>query len=221
VWKKDRAIDYGSDNGDLKKAYSTPSIITSGGKAQLVSPAAMATVAYDPQTGAELWKVYHGGMNAAARPVQAKGKVFLCSGDGGLGMVAVRLDGKGDVTKTHLAWKRNKGVPNRSSLLQLGDLLYMVTDPGVVSCIEADTGKLVWQGRLRGPFIASPVAAGGHIYLFNRDGIGYVVDAGRSWKELAGNRLDEGCMASPAIAGRSLFVRTIKNLYCIEESRGK
>jgi outer membrane protein assembly factor BamB len=221
VWKKDRAIDYGTDNGDYKKAYGTPSIIRSGGKAQLISPAAVATVAYDPASGDELWKVYHGGMNAAARPILAKGKMFLCSGDGGVGMVAVRPNGKGDVTKSHIAWKRRKGVPNRASLGLAGDLLFMATEPGVVSCVEAESGRKVWQERLRGPFVASPVMADGHIYFFNREGMGYVIDAARSWKLLATNRLEEGCMASPAVVGKALFVRTLKHLYCIEQSRRK
>jgi outer membrane protein assembly factor BamB len=215
-WKKDRAIDYGTDNPDLKKAYGTPSIIRVGGKPELVSPAAAATVAYEPLTGVEIWRVYHGGMNAAARPVCTGGKVFLCSSDGGLGLVAVRTDGRGDVTGSHIAWKRNKAVPNRSSLVLAGGLLYMVTEGGVASCVEAATGRPVWQGRLRGQFIASPVYADGHIFVFNREGTGYVIEAGRNWKVLAANRLADGCMASPAIAGRSLFVRTLTHLYCLE-----
>jgi outer membrane protein assembly factor BamB len=215
VWKKDRAIAYGTDNGDLKKAYGTPSVITVGGKPQLVSSAAVATLAHDPFTGDEIWKVYHGGMNSAARPVVAGDKVFVCSGDGGLGLVAVRPEGKGDVTKSHVAWKLNRGAPNRSSLLVVGDLLYMVTDGGVASCVEPGTGRQLWQGRLAGQFVASPVEADGHIYLFNRDGTGYVAQAGRTWKLLSTNRLEEGCMASPAIVGKTLIVRTIHHLYCI------
>jgi outer membrane protein assembly factor BamB len=215
VWKKDRGIDYGNVDGDLKKAYGTPTVMRAAGRVQLVSPAAAATTAYDPLTGAQLWRVYHGGMNASARPVFHGGKVILCSSDGGLGLVAVRADGRGDVTASHIAWKRSKAVPNRSSLLLVDGLLYMVTEAGVVSCVEADTGREVWQGRLRGPLIASPVCAGGHVYLFNRDGSGYVLAAGRNWKVVATNRLDEGCMASPAVGGDSLFVRTLKHLYRI------
>jgi outer membrane protein assembly factor BamB len=221
AWRKDRDIDYGTDNGDQKKAYGTPSVITVAGKPQLVSSAAVATLAYDPLTGAELWKVYHGGMNAASRPVFAKGNVLVCSADGGLGLVAVRPDGKGDLTRTNISWQQKKGAPNRSSLLQLGGLLYMVNDPGLMSCVEAQTGRLIWQEHLRGrQFIASPVSDGKHIYVFNRDGGGFVVEAGRTFKLLATNKLDEGCMASPAIAGKTLIVRTLEHLYCIADKGG-
>src|SRR2546423_6265148 len=82
-WKRSRDINYGTDNGDLKKAYSTPCVITINGQAQLISPSAVATIAYDPATGDELWRVYHGGMNAAARPLFGDGLVFLTTGDAG------------------------------------------------------------------------------------------------------------------------------------------
>jgi outer membrane protein assembly factor BamB len=215
LWKKDRTIDFGAAIGDLRKAYCTPSVIMVGGKPQLISPAAKATLAYDPENGKELWKVYHGGMNAAARPILYGGKVFLCSGDGGLGLLAVRPSGQGDVTGTHIAWKKKQGAPNRSSLLLLDGLLYMITDGGVASCVEPGTGRTVWKHRLNGQFIASPVSAGGHIYFFNRSGTGYVIKAGRTWKLVATNHLKDGCMGSPAVAGKALFVRTITHLYCI------
>lgn len=216
VWKKDRSTDYKTTNGDLKKAYGTPSILTIGDKPQLVSPAAMATVAYDPMTGEERWKAYHGGMNAAARPLLYKGLVFLCSGDGGEGLVAVRPDASGDLGPKQFAWERKKGVPNRASLLLVGDRLYMITENGVLSCVEAETGRDVGQGRLQGPFIASPVYADGHLYFFNREGKGYVVDPGPDLRVLATNQLPDGCMASPAVAGKALFVRTLTHLYCLE-----
>jgi len=215
VWKKDRTIDYKTTNGDLKKAYGTPSIVTVGGKPQLISPAAVATVAYDPMTGEELWKAYHGGMNAAARPLLHKGLVFLCSGDGGEGLVAVRPNGQGDMNPRQFAWERKKNVPNRASLLLIGGRLYMVTENGILSCVEAETGKEIDQGRLQGPFFASPVCADGHLFFFNREGKGYVVDP--ELKLLATNQLSDGCMASPAVAGKALLVRTLTHLYCIEK----
>ena len=218
VWKKDRAIDYKTTNGDLKKAFGTPSVLTVEGKPQLVSPAAMATVAYDPKTGAELWKVYHGGMNVTAPPQYGHGRVFLCSGDGGSRLLAVRPDGTGDLTAGHIDWtvKNKSSVPSRSSPVLVDDLLYMVNEGGIVSCLEAKTGKPIWQERVGGKFWASPLYAGGRLYLFDEDGQGHVLAVGREGKKLATNKLDDGCRASPAVAGNALFVRTLTHLYRIE-----
>ena len=109
VWKKDRDIDYKVKDGDPKKAYGTPTVVMVKGKPQLVSPAAVATIAYDPNNGDEVWKVYHGGMNAAAPPLIYDDKVFITNGSGS--MVAVRPDGSGDVTKMNIAWALKSGVP--------------------------------------------------------------------------------------------------------------
>ena len=216
-WKQPRAIDYGTDNGDRKKAYSTPAVFTIGGQPQLVSPSAAATVAYDPATGKELWKVYHGGMNVAARPLLGQEQIYICTGDGPTQLLAVRTGGAGDVTKSHVAWKAIRGVPNRSTPLLLNDLLYLAGDRnGVATCLDPKTGTLVWQERLAGDFIASPVAAEGHVYFFNRDGAAFVLAAGRRAKVLARNQLDGGCMATPAIAGKALYLRTKTHLYRIE-----
>lgn len=219
-WKQPRDIDYGTDNGDRKKAYSTPVIFTIGGQPQLVSPSAAATVAYDPATGKELWKVYHGGMNASARPLLGQEQIYLCTGDGPRQMVAVRTGGAGDVTKSHLTWKATRGVPNRTTPLLLDDLLYLAGDGnGIATCLDPQTGTVVWQERLAGDFVASPVAAEGHIYFFNRDGGAFVLAAGSQAKVLARNQLDDGCMATPAIAGKALYVRTLTHLYRIEQKR--
>jgi len=215
-WKQPRGIDYGTDNGDRKKAFSTPGIFTIDGQAQLVSPSAAATAAYDPATGRELWRVYHGGMNVAARPLLGQEQFYICTGDGPTQLLAVRTGGAGDVTKSHVNWKAVRGAPNRSTPLLLNDLLYLAGGIGVATCLEPKTGTVVWQERLGGEFIASPVAADGRVYLFNRDGAGFVMAAGRQAKVLGRNQLEEGCMATPAIAGKALYVRTITHLYRIE-----
>jgi outer membrane protein assembly factor BamB len=217
VWKKDRTIDYGVDDGDFKKAFATPAVIEMKGRPQLISPAAVATIAYDPRTGEELWKVYHGGMNVAAPPQHGDGKVFLCTGDGGLKLLAVRPDGRGDVTKTHIEWKYNKNVPSRTAPLLLDDKLYVVSEGGILSCVMAKTGKGAWQARVGGPYSASPVYAAGRLYLFGEDGRSFVGEPGKEWKTLAVNQLDEGCMATPAVAGKALFLRTRTHLYRIEQ----
>jgi outer membrane protein assembly factor BamB len=230
-WKRARDIDYGTTDGDLKKAFGTPTVIKVNGAAQLVSPSAVATIAYDPEDGRELWKVYHGGMNVAARPISGRGMVFVTTGETGpFRLLGIRPDGHGAVTKSHVVWKQNQGVPARPSLLLVGDLLYMVNDSGVASCLEADSGQVVWQKRLGGAHYASPLCISpqgrgeiqrgeGRIYFFDDEGISHVLGTGREAKILSRNRLDDGCMASPAVAGSSLFVRTKTHLYRIEEAK--
>jgi outer membrane protein assembly factor BamB len=218
AWKQDRNINYGTTNGDLKKAFGTPTVVKTNGQAQLISPSAVATIAYEPATGKEIWKVYHGGMNVAARPLFNRELLFLCTGDSApYRLLAVRPDGHDDVTKSHIAWTQTRGVPSRCSLLLLGDLLYMVNEVGVALCLEARTGKPVWQNRIGGEFSSSPVYADGRIYFLSQDGVGHVIEPGRECKILAQNRLDDGCMASPAVAGKALFVRTKTHLYRIEQ----
>jgi outer membrane protein assembly factor BamB len=213
LWKKDRAIDYKTTNGDLKKAFGTPSLLTIDSTPQFVSPAAMATIAYDPNTGDELWKVNHGGMNVTTPPLYGGGKLFLCTGDGGLRLLAVR-PGRGDITDTNIDWSVKKPlVPSRSSPILVDGLLYMVNEAGIVSCVEAKTGELVWQERLGGKYWASPIHASGRLYFFDEAGAGHVIAAGRKWHKLATNHLDDGCRASPAVSGYALYFRTLTNLY--------
>ena len=216
VWKTDRSIDYGSDDGDMKKAYCTPTVIEYQGRKQLISPAAVATVAYDPSTGDELWTVYHGGFNAAARPLYSHGMVFI-STEGGLRLVAVRPDGTGDVTKTHIAWTCGKATPTRPSQLIVKDHLYMVNDKGIVSCLDVKTGEPAWTHRMGGPHSASPVHADGRIYFFDEKGTSHVIEANpKEFRLLAENQLADGCMASPAVLDDALIVRTKTHLYRIE-----
>jgi outer membrane protein assembly factor BamB len=217
VWKRDRDVDFGTDNGDSRKAFATPQVITVDGKEQLVAPGAVWTQALDPKSGDEVWRVKTGGMNAAARPIYAHGLVFANSSDGGFGLFAVR-PGKGELGADRVAWKGAKGAPKRASPVLLDDLLYAANDTGTLTCLEAKSGDVVWQQRLgNSPFIASPVAAEGRIYCFNEAGDGYVVAAGPTFKKLAANKLDTGGRASPAVAGKALFVRTFTHLYRIEQ----
>jgi outer membrane protein assembly factor BamB len=217
VWKKDRSINYRTTDGDLKKAYSTPVVITVGGKPQLVSPSARGAVAYHPRSGKEIWKVHHDGMNAANPPLYGFGKVYLTTGHDQK-LLAVRPDGSGDVTATHIAWECNKGVPTQPAPLLIGERLFMVSDGGFASCLHARTGKPAWPRtiRLGGAFSSSPIYAGGHVYCCNREGAIYVVDPAGKGKVVATNKLDAGCMASPAVSGKALYVRTKTHLYRIE-----
>ena len=228
VWRTPRSIDFkdlGADgkpqaDGDFRKAFATPHIITVAAQPLLVSVAGKATYAYDPMTGKERWRVEdRTSHSASTRPVAGHGMVFYPSGFENTKLVAVRPDGSGDVTSTHVAWRFTRAVPTKPSLLLVGDLIYMINDAGVASAVEARTGELVWQSRVGGTFSASPLYANGRIYLFDEDGITTVVAEGREFKILARNQLDNGFMASPAVAGEALFVRTRTDVYRIEESK--
>ncbi|MEQ8788275.1 MAG: PQQ-like beta-propeller repeat protein [Pirellulaceae bacterium] len=216
LWRKDRNIDYGTDNGDRKKAYCTATVIEHEGRTQIIAPSATDTVAYAPD-GNELWRVHHGGMNAAARPLYGNGLVYIAAGDGGMSLVAVRPDGSGDVTDTKIEWASNKSVPKRPSQLLVDDLLFMIDDKGVASCLEAATGDIVWQQRISGAYWASPLYADGRIYCFSQEGDCPVIAASRDFELLAENKLDDGFNASAAVVGDSLILRTKTHLYRIEK----
>ena len=218
VWKTDRNIKYKSDDGDIKKAYATAQVVEVDGKPQLICPSAEVTVAYNPADGTELWRLTHGGMNASARPLFHDGLLFLTSGHTAK-LLAVKPGGIAGGKEPPVEWSHNKSVPTRPSLLLVDDLLFMVNDNGIASCVEAKTGKQLWEERLKGKAAcsASPIYADGRIYVASQDGPSYVMEAGKTFKLLATNTLDAGCMASPAAIGKSLFLRTRTHLYCIEE----
>jgi outer membrane protein assembly factor BamB len=213
-WKKEREYDFKTDNGDRKKAYCTPSVITHNGRQELISPGAVATESRNPKTGELYWTVRTGGMNASSRPIYRHGHVYVFCGMGS--MSAIRPGGSGDVDKTHVTWTRRKVVPKKSSPLLLGNYLYMVSDEGVASCNNPKTGEVHWAQRLgvKGQCASSPIHANGKIYSFSSDGDCVIFKPDPSGLQiLSRNKLPDGCMASPAVVGDSLLVRTKQNLY--------
>ena len=215
VWKRDRNITYDTEEKDYHKAYSTPAVISVSGRPQLVSPSAGALIAYVPATGEEIWRVRSGGMNAAALPLFGDGLVYATSAAGGYQLFAVRPDGHGDVTDTHVAWKFAKSVPTRSSQILAGGRLFMISDAGVISCVDSKTGQSVWQHPLGGAFSASPLFAEGRIYFFGEEGEVPVVAAADTFQLLSNNNLGDGFMASPAVYDHSLILRSRTHLYRI------
>ena len=217
LWETKRAFDFRTNNGDNKKAYCTPSVINHEGRLELISPAAVATEAFDPATGKLLWTARTGGMNASSRPIYRHGHVFVFSGMGS--MSAIRPGGNGDVDDTHVTWSRRKVVPKKSSPLLIGDFLFMVSDEGIASCSNPHTGEVIWAERLKikGQCASSPIHASGRIYSFSSAGDCIVFKAEKNGLNiLAHNRLPNGCMASPAVVGDSILVRTKDSLYRFE-----
>lgn len=215
VWQTDRNIDYGTDDGDMKKAYSTPAVVEHAGRTQVVSPSAVATIAYEPATGKELWRVIHGGFNAACKPLYADGLVVICIQRGDA-LLAVRPDGTGDITGTQVVWRAGKAAPTRPSQCVVGDALYMVSDTGIVSCLDLATGEPRWVERRSGRYSASLIEASGRLYACDEDGGSLVFAADPDRFRLLGeNQLEAGCMASPAVVDDDLIVRTKTHAYRI------
>lgn len=195
-------------------SFSTPTVITVGGTKQIVSAGSDHVGAYDPATGKELWHCKYEGYSVIPKPVFAHGMVYVCTGYNTPSLLAIRADGSGDVTDTHVAWTHRKGVPNTASLLIDGDELYMVSDKGFASCLDAKTGQVHWSKRLPGSgYSSSPILAGGHVYFLAEDGVGTVAKAGKTYEQVARNDIGERTLSSYAVADGSLFLRTAGRLY--------
>jgi len=229
VWKTDRTAEWNdldakgqpTREGDFRKAFSTPLVIDSGGGPRMISLGAKAAYAYDPRTGQEIWKVRHSDHSSAPRPVFGGGLAIFATGFGGTELWAVRTGGRGDVADTHVAWKARRNVPRMPSPIIVDDLVFMVSNEGTVTCLEVKTGEEVWKERIGGNHAASPIYADGRLYFFSQQGKTAVLKAGRTVEVLATNALDSGFMASPAVCGKAMFLRTRTHLYRIESSGGR
>ena len=236
VWQKPRSIDFqdlGPDGqpdqgGDYRKAFATCQVATFDGQATLLSPGSKALYAYDPLSGTELWRVEERtSYSGATRPVTGHGLVFAPTGFASGQVLAIRPGKQGEVLdakapgpadmQLQVVWKTKRNAPKKPSLLLLGDLLYAIEDNGVATCWEAMTGTVVWNERIGGHYSASPLAAGGRIYVFSEEGKTTVLATGREFKKLAESQLGDGFMASPAVSGKALFLRSRSHLYRIEE----
>jgi len=215
VWKTDRP-PIAASSGNLKKSFVTPLLVRAGGRSQLISPGAHWVVSYEPGTGKEFWRVRHGeGFSIGSCPVFGHGLVCFSTGCMKPQLWAVRVDGEGDVTGTHVAWKTPRQVPVMSSPVLAGDELYWVSDDGLASCADARSGQVHWQERLGGSHLASPLCAEGRLYFFNRDGKTTVLKAGKTFEVLAENPLEGPLVATPAVVDRAIFLRTDTSLYRI------
>jgi outer membrane protein assembly factor BamB len=201
------------------QAYTTPLVVRRGEQEQLVSVGAFYAAAYEPLTGKEIWRVSYGdGFSNVPRPVTGHGLVYITTGFQQASLMAIKPDGSGDVTRSHVAWTMNRAVSLTPSPLLVGDELYMVSDNGIVTCLDPQIGTVIWQHRLQGGFSASPVFADGRIYFQSEEGVTTVMAPGRAVKVLAENTLDAPTLASMAVASGSVFLRTATHLYRITSS---
>lgn len=202
-----------------QQAYCTPIVIKVNGVQQLLASQGEALIAYAPADGAELWRCKHGGHSVVPRPVAGNGLVYFCTGYWTPSLLAVRPDGTGDITDSHIEFSVRRGVPHNPSPLLVGERLYLVSDQGVLTCIDATGGKEIWRQRLGGNFSASPTLVGDKIYLLNESGTAFVVAAADTYQLLAENQLDGRTLASPAFVDRAMFLRSDTHLYRIEAPR--
>lgn len=200
-----------------KFSFSTPLIIKVDGTETIISAASGFVGGYSTGDGKELWRVRYGeGYSVVPRPVFDHGLLYLSSGFDRPILYAIDPAGaSGDATESHVRWKQAKGAPTTPSPLLLGDELYMVSDGGIASCLNALTGDVYWSERLGGGFSASPVAAEGRIYCVNESGVTSVVRAGKTFEILATDDLGERSLASPALDDGSIFIRTESHLWRI------
>ena len=227
VWKTDRntvfddldASGQPTDNGDYRKAYSTPILIETGGRTQLVSTGSRATAGYDPDTGKELWRACYKGFSNASQPAWVDGLLVLNTGHGKAILQAYRItpETTGDITGA-LVWEQTKYIPTRSSPVVADGLIYVMADNGFLSAVDPKNGELLYSERTGGSCSASPMLADGRLYFCNERGDSYVVQPGRTYQELARNTLPDGIMAGPAAAGGDLFLRTKSHLYCLKKA---
>lgn len=202
------------ENSGNKFAFCTPAVVEDGGRVQVVSPGAGCVVSYDPQTGRELWSVdYPGGYSVVPRPAYGQGLVFLSSGYERPTLYAIKINGQGNVTESHVAWTLNRNAPHNPSPLLVDNELYVVSDNGVAMCLDAQSGKIHWQRRLGGNFSASPVYGDGKIYFLNETGVATVIAPGKEYQQLATNTLPGRTLATPALIDGALFLRTDRRLY--------
>ena len=199
-------------------SFTTPLVITVDSQPQLISPGSGVVMSLDPTTGKEIWRVTYGsGYSVVPRPVYANGLVYICTGYNSPTLVAIKPDGKGDVTKTHVAFTVKKNVPHNPSVLVVGDAIYMVSDAGVLSCLDAKTGVERWNERVEKAYSSSPMYANGLIYILSEDGTTTVFKPGDTYDEVAKNKLNEKTQASYGVDGSALLLRTEKALYRIEK----
>ena len=208
VWRVKR-----SGNAKRKFSFSTPLVLRMGADTQVLLPGSDMIGAYDPDTGLEIWKATYNGYSVIPRPVVGHGMVYFSSGFDRATTIALKLGGKGDVTKSHAGWVLTKGAPHTPSMLLVDDELYMVSDGGIGSCVEAKTGKVIWSERIGGGHSASPIYADGKLYFTNEAGVVTVLAAGRKFSVLSKNDLGERTLASPAVADGALFIRTAGHLW--------
>jgi outer membrane protein assembly factor BamB len=225
VWRTERSVDFQDldadgkpkAEGDYRKGFSTPHVFEWQGRPILLSSGAKAHYAYDPATGKELWRIdEHSSHSPCTRPVIGDGLAFIPTGHGKAGLLALKLGGEGLLDEKSVAWRMTRAFPNKPSVTLVGNLLFVINDAGIASCLDAKSGENLWSERLGGNFSSSPIYSDGKLYVGNEEGKFFVFAADRKFELLAENEFDDGFMASPAVADSAMFLRSKSHLYRIQ-----
>ncbi|MFT5301351.1 MAG: outer membrane protein assembly factor BamB [Mariniblastus sp.] len=219
VWKTNRPPIRAAD-GEYRKAYSTPVMLDIEGRKQVIVPGAQWIAGYDLNSGSEIWRAEHGkGFSITPMPVFQSGLIVFSTSYLQSKLVAVDPTGTGDVTSSAIAWQtKPKKGPNMPSMIGTGGQIYSVSDNGILRCFDAKSGKILNEARLGGNFSASPLLAGGNLYLASREGKLTVVKCSKDFETVSANQFESSIMASPILIGNDLLVRTEKKLIRIKGS---
>ncbi|MEW4561056.1 PQQ-binding-like beta-propeller repeat protein [Bremerella sp. JC770] len=212
AWKTERNVE------DIPKyfSFSTPLLIDVDGQAQLISAGSGVVMALEPGTGKEIWRAGYGkGYSVVPRPIFAGGLVYVCTGYDRATLIAIRPDGQGDVTDSHVAFIVDRNVPLNPSPVAVGKSIYMVSDNGILTCLDGLTGDVVWRERIGGNFSASLLLGGGLLYLLDEAGKTTVVRPGDQFEAVAESDLGERALSSMGVDGNAILLRTENALYRI------
>lgn len=222
-----KVIALNADTGDLlwetprdaeatkKFSFCTPMVLQRAGQTQIILPGSNVVQALDATTGKEVWRVRYDGYSVIPKPIIAEGLIMICTGYDKPVLIAIKPDGQGDVTDSHVAWQIKAGVPHTPSLCTRDGLLFMVSDSGIASCVDAKTGKEVWKERIGGNFSASPLLSGDKLYLLNEEGDTTIIRASSTFEKLGKNSLGDRTLASMAVIDNDLLIRSKSGLWRI------
>jgi outer membrane protein assembly factor BamB len=210
VWERPRKVG---------GSWASPIVIEAAGKGQIICLAVPCVIAYAAADGSELWRAECLNGEITPSPVFAGGLVVVPSPSETL--LAIRPDGQGNVTKTHVAWKFEDNVPDVASPIGNGELIFMITTSGMLTCLDAKDGKKQWDHDYETEFHASPSLAGNRLYLFSQKGTAVVVEAAREFKELFRKEMSDGFHASPAFAADKICLRGLTNVWCLGTAAAK
>ena len=227
VWKTNRPSEKYEDAPPVyRKSFQTPLIVNVGGKHQLISNGSLFCMAYEPETGKEIWRLFYGEDSTVAMPLFFNGMVYVNSGwvlSQGTPffcrLYAVDPTGAGNITDTHVKWMSEEHIPQTSTPVIVDSLMYGVTERGMVSCRDAASGQIIWTQQLKGHFDASIIYAAGYLYFSEEKGTSYVIEPGRKYQPVAENTLDGKLKATPVILRNCILMRTDSHLYKIAEQK--